>query len=49
MDAADTPDHQIKKKLCWKSDTFMDYLRNVARLATDHNNVISKAIKVAIG
>ena len=49
MDAAGTPAHQIKKRLRWKSDTFMDYLRNVARLATDHNNVISKAIKATIG
>ena len=49
MDAAGTPAHQIKKRLRWKSDTFMDYLRNVARLATDHNNVISKAVKAALG
>ena len=48
MDAADEKSHHIKKRLLWKSDTFMDYLCNVTRLAINHNDVIAKVIAASM-
>ena len=50
LQVADKAAHGIKisKKVRWKSDTCMDYLRNVTRLATNHDDIITKAIAASI-
>ena len=47
MDAADEKSYNIKR-LRRKSDTFMDYCRNITRLATNHNTVTTKAIATSM-
>ena len=48
MDTADEKTHHIKRTLCWKSDTFMDYIRSITRLVTNHNNVTTNAIATSM-
>ena len=44
MNAADEKVHHITKMFRWKSDKCMDYIHSITRLATKHNNFITKAV-----
>ena len=48
MDGVDENQYYIKKRLRWKYDMYMEYLYDATRLATSHNDVITKMIAISI-